>query len=100
MKALEPRRPRLGPERTCLACRTRFAKGELLRFVVRAGVLAVDQTGQLPGRGAYCCRREGCLKKFAARKSGLTKALHQEVVDCRVVMSICADEFASEPGRV
>jgi hypothetical protein len=100
MKITEPRRLSLGPERTCLACRTRFAKAELLRFVVRAGVLVVDQTGQLPGRGAYCCRREGCLKKFAARKGSLTRALRQEVVDCRVVMSICADKFASEPGRV
>lgn len=98
MKASEVCRLAVGPERTCLACRTRFAKGELLRFVARAGVLVVDQAGRLPGRGAYCCRRPGCLKKFATRQGALTKALHQEVLDCRVVMSIRADEFASEPG--
>ncbi|HSH13346.1 MAG TPA: YlxR family protein [Desulfurivibrionaceae bacterium] len=88
------------PERTCLGCGARFPKGELRRFVLRAGVLGADLTGLLPGRGAYCCRREGCLKKFAARKGRLTKALRSEVVDCRVVHAICADEFGSEPGRV
>lgn len=100
MKVSETRRPPVGPERTCLACRIRFGKIELLRFVVIAGVLVVDRAGQLPGRGAYCCRREGCLKKFATRKGGLIKALRQEVVDFKVVMSICADEFGGEPGLV
>ena len=100
MKTTKARRPPVGPERTCLACRSKFGKAELLRFVVSAGVLVADQTGRMAGRGVYCCRREGCLKKFAARKGGLTKALRQEVVDCEVVMAICADGFGGEPGLV
>jgi predicted RNA-binding protein YlxR (DUF448 family) len=79
---------------------TRSGKDRLLRFVVRAGVLVIDQTGQLPGRGAYSCRRQECLKKLAARKGRLTKALRQEVVDCRVVMSIVASGCTDEPGPV
>lgn len=100
MRVAESRPPPVEPERTCLGCGARFSKGELLRFVVRAGVLVADQTALLPGRGAYCCRREGCLKKFATRKGRLAKALRSEVVDCRVALAICADEFGSEPGRV
>lgn len=100
MKASLSHRPSVRPERTCLACRTRFDKVELLRFVVCAGVLVADQPGRLPGRGVYCCRREECLKKFAARKGGLTRALRQEVVDCKVVISLCVDEFGCEPGLV
>lgn len=98
MKVAAPRRLPVEPERTCLGCGARFPKGELRRFVVRGGVLAADRTGLLPGRGAYCCRRAGCLKKFATRKGRLTKALRIEVVDCRVLLSLCADELAGEPG--
>ncbi|POX36107.1 DUF448 domain-containing protein [Streptomyces sp. Ru73] len=41
------------PERTCVGCRERAAKGDLLRIVVIDGECTPDQRGTLPGRGAY-----------------------------------------------
>lgn len=49
------------PERTCVACRTKAPKRELIRFVARGCEIILDEKGSLPGRGAYLCR--GCLSK-------------------------------------
>ncbi|WP_340557390.1 YlxR family protein [Streptomyces sp. GSL17-111] len=49
------------PERTCVGCRERSAKADLLRVVVIEGECVPDLRGTLPGRGAYlhpslaCC---------------------------------------------
>ena len=50
-----------GPERSCVACRTRRPKSALLRIVRDPdGRAAPDATGAAPGRGAYVCRRRTC----------------------------------------
>ena len=50
------------PIRTCLGCRRRRPKGEMLRLVFAAdGVIRVDITG--PGRGAYVCRDPECRER-------------------------------------
>lgn len=56
------------PQRQCLGCREMKDKRELIR-VVRApeGEISLDFKGKKPGRGAYLCPSEMCLKK--ARKS-------------------------------
>ncbi|MFC6061512.1 MULTISPECIES: YlxR family protein [Streptomyces] len=41
------------PERSCVGCRERAAKGDLLRIVVIDGECTPDPRGTLPGRGAY-----------------------------------------------
>ncbi|GAA0459738.1 YlxR family protein [Streptomyces olivaceiscleroticus] len=41
------------PERTCVGCRERAAKGDLLRIVMIDGECTPDPRGTLPGRGAY-----------------------------------------------
>ena len=55
------------PRRTCIACRGKAVKGDLLRFV---GIAAADGIGlrmeldaeqRLPGRGVYCHRTASCL---------------------------------------
>lgn len=89
-KSRGPARLPGGPERTCLGCGARFAKGELLRFVVLNGGLLADQAQQLPGRGVYCCRLAVCLKKFASKKGRLTRSLRAEVTDCQAVAGIIA----------
>jgi predicted RNA-binding protein YlxR (DUF448 family) len=50
--------PRKGhvPERTCVACRIKVPKGELIRFVASKGEILLDEKGILPGRGAYLCK--------------------------------------------
>jgi predicted RNA-binding protein YlxR (DUF448 family) len=67
------------PTRTCVACRTPRAKRELVRVVRRPdGTVAVDETGRLPGRGAYLCRDAACFDR-AGRRRALGHALRTEI---------------------
>lgn len=56
------------PLRKCTGCNEMKPKQELVR-VVRSpeGEISLDLTGKKPGRGAYVCRSEECLRK--ARKA-------------------------------
>ena len=50
------------PIRTCIGCRDKLPKNNLLRFVRDAkGNLQTDPTGKLPGRGAYVCQSQACI---------------------------------------
>lgn len=58
------------PIRTCIGCRGKFPKKDLLRFVRdTAGNLRADPTGKLPGRGAYVCWSQACINTaFRSKK--------------------------------
>ena len=63
------------PQRTCVACRQVEGKSGLLRVVrTPQGEVRLDETGKLPGRGAYVCRREQCVEQ-AIRQKKLGRAL-------------------------
>jgi len=67
-------RPR-APERTCVGCRERAPKGDLLRIVRGAdGSVRVDATGAAPGRGAYVHRAPECARRALGR-GALARAL-------------------------
>ncbi len=73
------------PQRQCMGCRERKAKRELIR-VVRGtdGVVSLDFSGKLNGRGAYICPNKECLKKAQKAKSlerSLEVPIPQEVYD-------------------
>ena len=73
------------PQRQCMGCRERKAKRELIR-VVRGtdGVVSLDFSGKLNGRGAYLCPDAECLKKAQKAKSlerSLEVPIPQEVYD-------------------
>ena len=73
------------PQRQCMGCRERKAKKELIR-VVRGtdGVVSLDFSGKLNGRGAYLCPNGECLKKARRAKSlerSLEVAIPEEVYD-------------------
>lgn len=54
------------PTRSCVACRRKRPKGELLRFVLsEASELTPDFGALLPGRGAYLCREAGCIESIS-----------------------------------
>ena len=56
------------PVRTCVACREKFEKAQLLRWVVEpSGVARPDPRAKRPGRGGYVCRSEECFEKLLAR---------------------------------
>ena len=73
------------PQRQCMGCRERKAKRELIR-VVRGtdGIVSLDFSGKLNGRGAYICPDPGCLKKAQKAKSlerSLEVPIPEEVYD-------------------
>lgn len=57
------------PERTCVGCRERAAKSELLRIVAVEGVCVPDHRGTLPGRGAYLHPASVCLDLAVRRRA-------------------------------
>ncbi|MFF2644328.1 YlxR family protein [Streptomyces niveus] len=57
------------PERTCVGCRERAAKSDLLRIVVVEGACLPDPRGTLPGRGAYVHPASFCLDQAVRRRA-------------------------------
>jgi uncharacterized protein len=51
------------PTRTCVGCRVRAPKAELLRLVRTAEGVRSDVAGRLPGRGAYLHRDPSCVER-------------------------------------
>jgi predicted RNA-binding protein YlxR (DUF448 family) len=64
-----------GPERTCVGCRRRAPKVELLRIAATTAGAMVDPAQVAPGRGAYVHRDAGCVRAIAARPDVLARAL-------------------------
>ena len=57
------------PMRMCVVTRERFPKQELIRVVVnKDGVVTVDETGKLNGKGAYIKRDIDVLNKAISNK--------------------------------
>ena len=54
-------------ERTCVGCRGRARKDELVRVACRDGRPQVDPGGSAPGRGAYVHRGASCIDAAFAR---------------------------------
>jgi len=72
-------RPGHIPHRTCIGCRKAFPKRELVRIVrTPGGELKVDETGKLPGRGAYLCCNARCWEHTLERR-GLERALRTTI---------------------
>ena len=58
-------KPKKIPMRTCIACREEKPNREMRRVVRNSeGVIQLDFSGKLPGRGAYICNSEACVKKL------------------------------------
>ena len=60
---------RARPQRTCVGCRTRAARAELLRLVVVDGSVTPDPARRLPGRGAHLHPDSGCLDLALRRRA-------------------------------
>ena len=71
--------------RTCLGCRSRRPKRELVRLVRRAdGTVAVDAAARGQGRGAYVCADAGCVER--ALKAGKLSHAFREA--CRAAEAL------------
>lgn len=68
------------PERTCIACRKKKYKWELIRIVrTPEGVLAIDHRGKRTGRGAYLCKAKECWE-VGLKKKKLENALKVVII--------------------
>ena len=69
------------PQRSCVVCRTKKDKNELIRIVKnKNNEINIDKTGKLEGRGAYICDSMNCLEKNKKTKA-LERALEVEIPD-------------------
>ena len=63
------------PMRQCLGCREMKPKRELIRAVRSPeGEISLDFRGKKPGRGAYVCHNDECLKR-ALKTKAISRAL-------------------------
>lgn len=79
---LHDKLPSPGPVRTCVGCRERVTKSELLRVTVQLGAEGLaaavpDLTGSAPGRGAHLHPTVRCLE-LATRKRAFARALRYD----------------------
>jgi uncharacterized protein len=65
------------PQRTCVGCRETLAKRNLIRLVRTGEGVVIDQTGKLPGRGAYLHDVRACWE--SGLKGSLAHALKTEL---------------------
>ena len=60
--------------RTCIACRTRKNKDELLRIVAKENVAVIDDVQKENTRGMYICNNPACINKLLKAKD-ITKCI-------------------------
>ena len=60
--------------RTCIACRTKKDKCDLIRIVAKENIATVDETGKANTRGIYICNEKTCINKLLKAKD-ITKCL-------------------------
>ncbi|MFD3803623.1 YlxR family protein [Streptomyces sp. NPDC058611] len=82
------------PERTCVGCRERAAKNELLRIVAVGDECVPDPRGTLPGRGAYVHPAVVCLDQ-AVRRRAFPRALRSagtlDTAELRTAVAVQAE---------
>ena len=68
------------PVRTCIGCRKRSAKRDLVRLVWQSPLVVVDSDQTRPGRGAYLHPDARCVE-VAIRRQAAGRALRAGPVD-------------------
>lgn len=68
------------PTRTCIACKNKNDKKNLIRIVKNNDEIKLDFTGKLNGRGAYICNDINCIEKCIKAKA-LNRAFGQNVTE-------------------
>jgi predicted RNA-binding protein YlxR (DUF448 family)/ribosomal protein L30E len=84
------------PIRTCIGCRSKKPKSELMRIVVNGPErVVIDLNQREPGRAAYLCPEISCLRKSGKKR--LEKASRCSVSD--VAYTKFAEQFSYMTGQ-
>jgi uncharacterized protein len=87
-----------GPVRTCIGCRRKCRKADLLRVVGSGTHVVPDPAGVLPGRGAYLHRDIACVD-VAERKRAFSRALRNPaLLDTSAVRETVGEEDRNRPA--
>ena len=70
-------RPEHRFRRTCVGCRVRAVKTDLVRVVLVDGRVTLEQRGRMPGRGAWLHPDAACLD-LAERRRAFVRALRPQ----------------------
>jgi len=65
-------------ERTCVSCRKKGIKGELIKLTNSPQGIIIDYSERLPGRGAYVCPEMPCIGKVL--KDGVLSKVFKESI--------------------
>ena len=80
--------------RRCVGCMQSKPQSQLIRLALVNNELVVDETGNVPGRGAYICKDKACLQQ-AIKKNGFgrsyRKAINRSQVE-NILMELFGDE--------
>ena len=63
------------PERTCVVCRQKRLKKELLRFIIIEDFIVFDFYQKIQRRGLYVCNDNICIEKIERWKTRYLKIL-------------------------
>jgi hypothetical protein len=95
-KKIKNQKKKRQPIRTCIACRQKKPKRDLVRLVLQEGVPVIDSTGKLHGRGANICPSLKCFDK-AVKNSNFKKAWKTDIV--KGTLDDLRDDFKQEIKR-
>jgi len=68
------------PQRTCVVCKSKMDKRDLMRVVRTDKGVELDLTGRNEGRGAYLCHDKSCWES-AMNSNVLSRALKMTVTN-------------------
>lgn len=54
--------------RTCIACRAKKGKNELIRIVASEGIARIDESQKENTRGIYICNDKNCINRLLKAK--------------------------------
>ena len=69
--------------RTCIACRKKAHKSELIRIVSINNEPVIDETGKIDSRGIYICKNMECKAKLLKSKN-ISKILKIDVTEAKL----------------
>lgn len=84
--------------RTCVGCRQRESRKQLIRLVLVKTKLTIDERKSFPGRGAWIHAKAACFKLATDRKA-FSRALKSQVEADYEVLALAIEQAKSDDGK-